>query len=99
MSRFGRALGVRLSSGWFDVRLGQLLCFAAGPALLVVALGGLARLALTPGEAFIGVLASLAVALLLVILGIVLPLASVAPPKQTLQPTGPTVGAPKPPGC
>jgi hypothetical protein len=82
MSRFVRVLGVRLSSERFDARLGQLLCFAASPALLVVGLGGLARLALTPGEAFIGVLASLAVALLLVILGIVLPLASKAPPNR-----------------
>jgi len=82
MSLFQRVLGMRLSSERFDVRLGQLLCFAAGPLLLVVALGGLARLALTPGEAFIGVLASLAMALLLVILGIVLPLASGAPPKN-----------------
>jgi hypothetical protein len=76
MSLFRRVLGVRLSSAGLDVRLGQLLCFAAGPALLIVALGGLARLSLTPGEAFIGVLASVAVALLLVILGIVLPLAA-----------------------
>ena len=86
MSLFPRVLEKRLSSERFDVRLGQLLCFAAGPALLVVALGGLARLALTPGEAFLGVLASVAVALLLVILGIVLPLASKMPPPQELHP-------------
>ena len=89
MSLFRGALGMRLSSERFDVRLGQLLCFAAGPALLVVAIGGLASLALTPGEAYLGVLASVAVALLLVMLGIVLPLAAKAPPNQTLQPTGP----------
>jgi hypothetical protein len=63
-----------------------LLCFAAGPALLIVALGGFARLALTPGEAFLGVLASVAVALLLVILGIVLPLASKMPPNRSHAP-------------
>ena len=80
MSLFPRVLEKRLSSARFDVRLGQLLCFAAGPALLVVALVGLGRLALTPSEAFIGVLASVAVALLLVILGIVLPLAAKTPP-------------------
>jgi hypothetical protein len=88
----------RLSSERFDVRLGQLLCFAAGPALLVVALVGLGRLALTPGEAFIGVLASLAVALLLVMLGIVLPLAAKAPLNQTLQPTGPAASDSRRPG-
>jgi hypothetical protein len=73
---------MRLSSERFDVRLGQLLCFAACPTLLVVALGGLERSALTPGEAVIGVLASVAVALLLVTLGIVLPLAAKAPPTR-----------------
>src|SRR5262249_27637472 len=88
MSVFPRVVQRRLSSERFDVRLGRLLCFAAGPALLVVALVGLGRLALTPGEAFIGVLASVAVALLLVILGIVLPLAAQAPPNHTLHPAG-----------
>jgi len=82
MSPFRRVLGMRLSSERFDVRLGQLLCFAACPTLLVVALGGLERSALTPGEAVIGVLASVAVALLLVTLGIVLPLAAKAPPTR-----------------
>ena len=82
MSLFRRVLGMRLSSERFDVRLGQLLCFAACPTLLVVALGGLERSALTPGEAVIGVLASVAVALLLVTLGIVLPLAAKAPPTR-----------------
>jgi hypothetical protein len=69
-----RVLGMRISSEKFDVRLGQLVCFAASPALLVVALGGLARLSLSSGEAFLGVLTSVAVALLLVILGVILPL-------------------------
>ena len=36
MSLFRRVLGMRLSSERFDVRLGQLLCFAGCPALLVV---------------------------------------------------------------
>ena len=98
MSLPPRVLQMRLSSERFDVRLGQLLCFTAGPALLVVALVGLARLALTPGEAFIGVLASVAVALLLVILGIVLPLAAKGPPNPTLQPTGPAASGSQPPG-
>jgi len=44
MSLPPRVLQMRLSSERFDVRLGQLLCFAAGPALLVVALVGLGRL-------------------------------------------------------
>jgi hypothetical protein len=55
------------------MRLGQLACFAAGPALLVVTLRGGAWLTLTPGEALVGVLASVAVALLLIVVGLVLP--------------------------
>jgi hypothetical protein len=85
MSLFSRVLETRLSWERVDVRLGQLLCFAAAPALLVVALVALGKVALTPGEALIGVLASAAVALLLVILGVVLPLAGKAPPNQPLQ--------------
>jgi hypothetical protein len=61
-----------------------------------VALVGLGRLALTPGEAFIGVLASVAVALLLLILGIVLPLAAKTSANHTLQPTGPAAGVSAP---
>ena len=97
MSLVPRVLHKRLSSEGFDVRLGQLLCFAAGPALLVVALVGLGRLAPTPSEAFIGVLASVAVALLLVILGIVLPLAAKEPTNPTLQPAGPEASGSQPP--
>jgi hypothetical protein len=75
---------MRVSSEGLDVRLGSLLCFAAGPVLLVVALSGLARLSLIPGEAFLGVLASAGLALLLVILGIILPLArNEVPPNQS----------------
>jgi hypothetical protein len=75
---------MRVSSEGFDVRLASWLCFAAGPVLLVVALSGLARLSLTPGEAFLGVLASAGLALLLVILGIILPLArNDVPPNQS----------------
>ena len=75
MALLRRVLGLQISPEGFDARFAQFLCFAASPAFLVVAIGGLARLTVTPGEAFIGVLASVAVALLLVILGLVLPLA------------------------
>jgi hypothetical protein len=72
-----RLLGMfrwRIASDLTVVRLVQFACFAAAPALLIAALFALARLAATPGEVFLGVLASSAVALLLVILGLVLPL-------------------------
>ncbi len=65
-----------------DVRIGQYVCYAAGPALLVVALNGIARIAITRMEAILGVLASIAVALLLIVLGIVRPLAHASPKRQ-----------------
>jgi hypothetical protein len=74
MSRLRRVLNWRLSSEGFDVRVAQLLCFVAGPLVLVVALSALPRFAATRGEIFIGVLASSAVALLIVLMGLVLPL-------------------------
>lgn len=75
MSRLRRILDWRLTSEATAARIGQLACFAAGPAVLVVALRALPRFAATPGEMFLGVLASCAVALLLVVMGLVLPLA------------------------
>jgi hypothetical protein len=74
MSWVQRVLSARFSPEVFDVRFGQFACFAAGPALLVVALYGLAEHALTPSEALIGVLASVSVALQLITLGLLLPL-------------------------
>jgi hypothetical protein len=95
MALFRRIWELRVSSERFDVRLGQWVCFAAGPALLVVAVSGLAQLSPTPAEAFLGVLAGVAAALLLVILGIVLPLAQAgAPLSQALRPTGPATSPP-----
>jgi hypothetical protein len=95
MALFRQIWGLRVSSERFDVRLGQWVCFAAGPALLVVTVSGLARLSPTPAEAFLGVLAGVAAALQLVILGIVLPLAQAgAPPSQAPQPTGPATSTP-----
>ena len=70
---------LRVTTDAFDIRVGQALCFAAAPVLLVVALGGLARLAVSPGEVFLGVLGSLTVVLLLVVLGLLLPLAHKKP--------------------
>lgn len=75
MSALLRLAGLRLYSEASVLQLVRLLCFAAAPALLVVALRAVARLAATPGEALMGVLAASAVALLLVVLGLVAPLA------------------------
>jgi hypothetical protein len=71
-----RLLGRRVASEDLVVRVAQGACFAAGPALLLVALRAVARLAGTPGEALLGVLAGVVAALLLVLIGLVLPLAA-----------------------
>ena len=75
MSRLLRVLGWQLSSESLDIRLGRWLCYAAAPAVLIVTGLRLTQLSVSQGEALLGYLASTAVALLLVILGIVLPLA------------------------
>jgi hypothetical protein len=64
----------RVSSDWMDIRFGQIVCFVAGPAVLVVALYGLANHVSTRGEMIIGVLASLAVTLQFILIGLILPL-------------------------
>ena len=65
----------RLSSETFDIRLAQLVCFAASPALLLCAVFALQRHAATPGEVVVGLLAAVAVSIQCIILGIVLPMA------------------------
>jgi hypothetical protein len=50
MSFLHRILHRRVTSDATVARLVQLACFAAAPALLVVALRGLERLAATPGK-------------------------------------------------
>jgi len=75
MSRLRRILAQRVTSDATAARLGQFACFVAGPAILVVGLRALPRFAATPGEVFLGVLGSSAVALLLIVMGLVLPLA------------------------
>jgi hypothetical protein len=74
MTRLIRIAQARLSSEALDIRLGQLLCFSAGPPILILAAIALKRYEATPVELVIGLLAAVAVCLLCVILGIVLPL-------------------------
>lgn len=75
MSTLSRILGWRIGTDASDVRLGQALCFAAAPTVLVLAFRKLSELPISESEAVIGMLASMAVALLLVVLGLILPLA------------------------
>lgn len=70
-----RLLGRRVASDTTVIRLVQIASFAAAPAVMAAALRGAVRLAATPGEVFLGVLAGSALALLLTVLGLVLPLA------------------------
>ena len=75
MATLKRILQYRLVSDSVTANLGQYVCFAAAPALFVMAIRGITRMATTQAEILIGVLASSAVALLLVIMGLLLPLA------------------------
>lgn len=74
MSRLRRIANFRLSSEALDIRIAQGVCFAAAPALLLIATYALRRHAATPGEVVVGLLAAAAVCLLCVVLGLVLPL-------------------------
>jgi hypothetical protein len=55
-----------------DLRIAQTVSFIAGPAILVVAISGLERLARTPAEVLIGVLAAVGTAMSFIIMGLVL---------------------------
>src|SRR5437867_2295749 len=75
MSRLWSVLTWRVGTEASDVRLQRWLCFAAAPAVLVLAGLALSKLTTTAGEALTGFLAASAVAVSFVILGIVAPLA------------------------
>ncbi len=74
MTRARQVFGRRLASGATVARITQGACFVAGPAILIVSLRILPKFAGSPGEIFLGVLSSSAVALLLVVMGMVLPI-------------------------
>ncbi len=72
MNRLQRFFSWRLSSDTFDLRFARLVCFPAGPALLVLALWKLSTLSLTPVQAFLGILLSVTTALSMVMLAVML---------------------------
>ncbi len=72
MKTLARLATWRISNDSFDYGLGQLVCYAASLAVLVIAILGLARMNPTRVELLIGVLASLGVAISLVVMGLVL---------------------------
>ena len=73
-----RFFGHPISSDAFDTRLGQVVCFVAGVLMLVVSMWKLTQLDLSEAQLFFGVLLSLCVPLLLIIVGLVLPIATTA---------------------
>jgi Na+(H+)/acetate symporter ActP len=76
MGPVGRLAKARVTTDFFDARLGQMLCFVAAIALFVLAVLKLCRLGLTEGQLIIGLLAAIACSLLLVVLGLLLPISA-----------------------
>lgn len=75
MSGWKRFFTWRLTPDFFDLRLGQAVCFAGGPAVLAIALYKLATLPLSQTEAMLGILCSLTLCMTMILMGLVLPLA------------------------
>jgi hypothetical protein len=67
-----KVLSLRLCSESTAVHAAQALCHAASPALLIVALFGIARLCTTRAEILIGTLAAVSASLCLATAGLVL---------------------------
>ncbi len=65
-------MGARISTDRIDLRIAQGLSFAAGPAIMIVAITGLARMARTPAEVLIGVLAATGTGMTFILMGLVL---------------------------
>jgi len=74
--------GHTVSNDAFDTKLGQGVCFLASLVILLVSLWELARLNLTEAQLFFGLLLSLSVPLLLLVVGLILPLARAASRRQ-----------------
>lgn len=72
MKSLERLMKVRIGSDRLDLRAAQGISFAAGPALLIVAISGLARMARTPAEVLNGVLSAVGTATTFIIMGLVL---------------------------
>ena len=71
-------LGLRITNDSFDAKFGQFVCFAAAVLMMVLSFLKLTRLDLTEAQLFFGMLLSLIVPLLLIIIGLLLPVARAA---------------------
>ena len=78
-----RFFGRTISSDAFDTKLGQVVCFVGSVVTLVVSLWKLTQLDLTEAQLLFGLLLSLTVPLLLLIVGLVLPMARTAWKQQS----------------
>jgi hypothetical protein len=76
MGPLARLAGARITTDFFDARLGQGVCFVAAVVLLVAVVLKLSRLGLSEGQLIIGLLAAIACSLLFVILGLLLPISA-----------------------
>ena len=76
MGPIARLAKARVTTDFFDARLGQVICFVAAVALLVAAVLKLCRLGLPEGQLIIGLLAAIACSLLLVVVGLLLPISA-----------------------
>jgi uncharacterized membrane protein YiaA len=71
-----KSLSYKITNNAFDVRAVQLACFVAGVLVLTLSLWKLTRLDLNAAQLFFGVLLSPCVPLLLIIMGLLLPVAA-----------------------
>jgi len=72
MKTLARLAAMGIGNEPVELRLVELLCYAASPALLIVAIRALARANPTPVELLIGILAACGGAIGLVTMGLVL---------------------------
>ena len=76
MSNFRRLLTFPLSSSTFDRRIGQWICWSISILILMLGFYKLSCLPVNEKELFFGILLVIAVSLLGVLIGLVLPLAA-----------------------
>ena len=72
MKTLARLAAIRIGDESVELRLVQWICYAAGPALLIIAIQALARANPTRVELLIGILAACGGAIGLVMMGLVL---------------------------
>ena len=76
MNRLLRVMIQPLTPDRIDVKGGQIVCWLAAMAVLILGMLKLAELSLTEAELFVGLLLVLTVTLLMVLIGLVLPLSA-----------------------